>query len=425
MAVGDDLLERAIDADALAALREIGRRAEFAGGRAALVGGSVRDLILGREIHDLDVVVDADLEPICRGLGARLRRHPAFETATVYWPGGLEVDLARARTEVYRSPAALPQVAPASLEEDLARRDFTVNALAIRIDPGSWGRRLDPFDGESDLHAGRIRALHSGSFVDDPTRGFRAAELAGRLGFKVEPRTAAWIRAASEDGILARVSSARVRREIERTLRLPNLESRVKWLRRLGLLQALEPELRPPLRSLRGVSRLERKAEWIGTAAPGVPIQLWVSCVALLLLGVRPKSRARLIERIRPDRASRRTLLDAVATVGKLRTRLAVDPGPRRVSRTYHACHGLPPELLLVAMCVPGSRRVGSSISRYLEDYRHRRLAIGGRDLLEAGIPEGPQVARGLSAALTAHLDGRAPEAEAQLQVALLAARRA
>ncbi len=425
MAVGHDLLERAFDVDALAVLREIGRRAELAGGRAALVGGSVRDLILGREIRDLDVVIDGDLEPICRGLGARLRTHPTFETATVSWPEGLAVDLARARTETYSSPAALPKVTPASLEEDLARRDFTVNALAIRIDPGSWGHRLDAFDGESDLKAQRIRALHPGSFVDDPTRGFRAAELAGRLGFVVESRTAAWIRAASDDGMLDRVSAARVRRELVRTLRLPNLESRVRWLRRLGLLQALEPELTPELRSLRGFSRLERRAEWIGTAAPDISIMLWVAGVALLLLGVRPRSRARLIDRIRPDRISRRTLLDAVPAVGRLRARLAADPGPRRVSRIYDACHGVPAELLLVAMCAPGSRRIGSSIARYLEEYRHRRLSIGGRDLLEAGIPEGPGVAHGLSEALKAHLNGRAPEAAEQLQVALLAARRA
>ncbi len=419
------MLERVIGEAGLAALREIGRRAGRTGGRAALVGGSVRDLLLGREIADLDVVVEGDLEPVCRGLGNRIRRHPTFDTATVSWAGGLEVDLARARTETYRSPAALPTVAPASLEQDTARRDFTVNALAIRIDPEAWGSRLDLFDGESDLRAGKIRALHPGSFVDDPTRGFRAAELAGRLGFVIEPRTARWIREASAAGFLSRVSAARVRRELERTLRLPNLESRVRWLRRLGLLEAMESELTPEPGSLRGFGRLERRAEWIGSKAPGLSVQVWVAGLAMLILGLGPRAGARWVDRVRPDRSTRKTLLEAAAVVAKLRSRLDVAPGRRPVSRTYHACHGVAPELLLVAMCVPGSRRPASSIGRYLEEYQHRRLSIGGKHLLEAGVPEGPGVARGLAAALTAHLDGRATDAAEQLQVALQAAHRA
>ncbi len=425
MTSADESLERAVDEVGLAALREIGRRAGRAGGRAALVGGSVRDLLLGREIHDLDVVVEGDLEPVCRGLGSRIRRHPSFDTATVFWPGGLEVDLARARTETYRSPAALPRVAPASLEQDLARRDFSVNALAIRIDPGAWGRRLDAFGGEPDLRAGRIRALHPGSFVDDPTRGFRAAELAGRLGFIIEPRTADWIRGASAEGYLGKVSAARVRRELERTLRMPNLEARLRSLRRLGLLRALDAELTPESGSLRLFSRLQRRFEWIDTASPGISVQVWVACLALLILGLRPRAAARLVDRIRPDRSSRKILLEAASVVGRLRARLEVDAGPRQVSRTYHACHGVAPELLLVATSVPGSRRVAGSVTRYLSEYRHRRLAVGGKDLLAAGIAEGPGVARGLSAAMTAHLDGRAPDAAEQLRVAVQAARRA
>ena len=155
-----------------------------------LVGGAVRDLLLGVDPLDLDLVVDGELEPVAALLGTPERIHDRFETRTVTI-GAFTYDLARARRECYAHPGALPTVGPAGIEEDLERRDFTVNAMALGLAGPRRGHVLDVPHAREDLQAGRLRVLHEGSFIDDPTRLLRLARYAGRLGFAVEDGTRA------------------------------------------------------------------------------------------------------------------------------------------------------------------------------------------------------------------------------------------
>ena len=181
--------------------------AERAGADAYLVGGAVRDALLGRSVGNLDLVVDTDAAGLIEALGAPARVYDRFETATVDLPSG-PVDVARARSETYAHPGALPEVRPATLAEDLGRRDFTVNALAVPLaDPGEV---VDPHGGLDDLRAGRLRVLHDRSFVDDPTRALRGARYAARLGLEVEPDTLRLLRATD----LGTVSRDRVVAEL-------------------------------------------------------------------------------------------------------------------------------------------------------------------------------------------------------------------
>ena len=187
-------LQRHAGAAAVAELRLAGELAVAAGSRAYLVGGVVRDLWLGRRCDDLDLVVEGDAAALARELASRLRGrlrlHSRFLTATVERAHAKNIDLGTARRETYPRPAALPHVEVGDLEQDLLRRDFTINAMAVRLDPERFGELIDPAGGLADLRAARIRVLHDRSFIDDPTRGFRALRFAVRLGFHLSKRTA-------------------------------------------------------------------------------------------------------------------------------------------------------------------------------------------------------------------------------------------
>src|SRR5215216_406156 len=181
-------------AERLAALPGLDRVREAAPGTAVyLVGGAVRDLVLGRERADLDLVVEGDPAALGRRLGGEIRTHERFSTATVHLNGG-ELDLATSRSESYARPGALPDVRPAPLADDLARRDFTINAMALPIT--GEPKLIDPHCGLADLRRGTLRVLHERSFVDDPTRALRAARYAARYGFALEPETERLLRDA-------------------------------------------------------------------------------------------------------------------------------------------------------------------------------------------------------------------------------------
>jgi tRNA nucleotidyltransferase (CCA-adding enzyme) len=351
-------------------------RAAAEGIDAYLVGGAVRDLLRGEARTDLDVAIEGDIRPLAEALGGELIEHERFQTANLR-VGELDVDIARARTETYAEPGALPEVAPASIDQDLARRDFTVNAMALPLqdDPGL----LDPHDGIADLRAGILRVLHDRSFVDDPTRALRAARYAARLGFELEPGTKALLHEAD----LSTVSEDRVVGE-------------------LGLIASEEHPSRA----------LELIAEW-----------------GLLDLGPAPRLAAAL-ERLFDaglgweDFADRdRAILLAIAPAehaARLRARaarLARHATPGSPAEVHVLAHDHAPEVLAMA------RAAGAD---WLDDYvarlRHVDLEISGYDLIDAGVPEGPAVGRGLNAALAAKLDGRVRDRDGELRVALEAA---
>lgn len=204
------------------AAADLGARAAKSGQRAAVVGGCVRDAMLGRETRDLDIMIEGDAGALAKecaaAWGAKLETFGRFGTARLLLPGGTRLDLARARAEDYPKPAALPVVRPATMEEDLKRRDFTVNAMARFLTPEGVGEPLDPFGGAKDLTVGCLRVLHDQTFRDDPTRLYRAARYAGRLGLTPDGATAVLIKesvARKDPGL---VSRERLRQELWRIL---------------------------------------------------------------------------------------------------------------------------------------------------------------------------------------------------------------
>ncbi len=333
---------------------ELGAVAELARGPVYLVGGAVRDLLLGRaRSGNLDLVVEGDAPSLARLLGAEVLEHERFATATVAFQG-LQVDVAAARTETYPYPGALPEVCiGAGIEADLRRRDFTINAMAIRLGEPVL---LDPLGGRADLEAGMLRVLHERSFIDDPTRALRAARYAARLDFSLEPRTAELLGATD----LATVSGDRREAEILRIALEPEAIRAFELLDDWGLL-----ELRP------------------GGAALGAAV-------------------AGLLEAPKWAEMARRDLVLRAAVLGPpgAETELA-KALPRTPSQAVALASRHDPLELVLA------RAQGAVwLDRYLEDWRHVALEIDGGDLIEAGVPEGPAVGRGLAAALRMKLDG-------------------
>lgn len=224
-----------------AVLQDIGALAGSAGVAAYAVGGCVRDWLLRRPVGEVDIMVEGDSIRLARQWAqahhGRITEHPQFRTATVECRAARStqrIDFAACRTETYSEPAAYPRVSPGTLQEDLFRRDFTINAMAMRIASTAFGQLIDRYRGLDDLHARLIRVLHAESFRDDPSRVLRAIRFAERLHFTVEPQTAAWMRTALRDGWLSRLNRGRLRKELLAMLREPEplacLRSLGQWL---------------------------------------------------------------------------------------------------------------------------------------------------------------------------------------------------
>lgn len=217
------LLEKRLPKPVFQLLAKIGKWAEEYGSSAYLVGGCVRDLLLGVKNLDLDITLEANAIEFVQFLKTKIelsaKTYRKFGTATITLAGGFKIDLASARRESYAHPAALPTVFLSSINDDLGRRDFSINAMAVNINPDNFGQPLDLFNGQKDLQQAKIRVLHDNSFIDDPTRILRAIRFEQRYGFKIEPKSLKLMHNAIASGLLEKLSGARFKREFNLLLK--------------------------------------------------------------------------------------------------------------------------------------------------------------------------------------------------------------
>jgi tRNA nucleotidyltransferase (CCA-adding enzyme) len=378
-------------------------RALGGAGGAYLVGGAVRDLLLGQRPADLDLMVDGNALELAERIGDELVWNDRFGTATVK-VNGFSYDIARARTETYGRPGALPDVSPAGIDEDLRRRDFTVNTLAVGLGGAEAGRLIAVAGALDDLDARLLRVLHDASFTDDPTRLLRLARYASRLGFAVEPHTAELAAAALEAGALATVSGPRVGTELRLLAREPDPVAALRALRelgadraidrRFGLAEADEPTLRAALELLGDDGRPDRLA------------------LAVAARGLGADELEALLDRLGFEAADREAIVGAATGADRLAQGLQASERPSEIA---DAAGRAGPE----AVALAGALGAAAPAREWLERLRHVELGIDGLDLLQAGVPEGPAVGRGLAAARAAKLDGIADSPEEQLAAAL------
>lgn len=368
-----------------------------------LVGGAVRDLALGRGPGELDLVVVGDAAAVAaelaRRTGGALRGHDAFGTHTVD-ADGLRIDIAMARTESYPRPGALPVVEPApSVEADLLRRDVTVNAIALGLSEDVRGETAAVADAWDDLSAERLRVLHERSFLDDPTRLLRLVRYAARLAFAIGPGTEALARAAFAAGAPATAGVARMGNE-------------------LMLLLGEELEV-----AIAGLELLDDLGGWAGltvdppllrAAAALLPSDGGSRGELLLLAGLGwplgGDAFAELLDRMHV--ASPGPALDAASDPEALAAAMAAAAAPSSLHRLLRRRSA-------EAVALAGALGAEEPARRWLEDLRHRRLEIGGADLVRAGVVPGPEVGRRLDAALARKLDEGLSGREAELAAAL------
>lgn len=410
---------------------DLGRRR---GDRVYLVGGLVRDLLLGVPHRDLDLMVEGDGLAFAAALaaegGGSARKHEEFLTALVTLPDGFEIDVVGARAERYAAPAALPRVEPGDLRSDLLRRDFAVNALALQLSPGAAPVLVDPAGGAADLEARRLRILHAGSFLDDPTRLLRGVRLETRLAFRFDPETEARAREAVAGGIFDRLSGSRLRHELVLLLEEP--EGAAPGLERLAGLGALaafhpalrwSPEVAASLAAAEGHLAAPR-ARAIAAGAAGFRRWrfLWMalSRAAAAASGGGAPAFAETIDalgaRLLPEGGDAEVILGFPERLARARRELERREGgalvPHRVAEALSPLSG--EELLLLA----GEETLLPAIDLFVGSLRSTRSALRGADLVAAGVPPGPAVGAALRAALRARWDGEV-EAGGELAFAL------
>lgn len=374
-----------------------------AGGRCYLVGGYVRDRLLGLAPDDFDVVIEGDAGAVARDLvrahGGEVVVHVPFGTATWRSPAGLVYDLVSARRERYPAPAVLPQVTlGASLVEDLRRRDFTVNAMALALSDGA-PVLIDPLGGAADLRQGLIRALHAGSFVDDPTRLFRAVRYEQRYAFAIEPETLAWM----DPGRLAllALSGDRLRHELSWIVAERQAGRMLARMHSLGLWAAISADLAWDERAAAGWAAWEQARERLLTLVgplPPVDVDL---VVVLAAVGAGGQG-AGALSRLNVPRVWR----EAVVAAGALR------PLPDRVSQIVAALEPLGPLGLVAAWVVHPDWRL--AIERYGREWRAIHPGTTGADLIARGLRPGPVFGRLLAGLRAAVLDGEVTGLEAE-----------
>jgi tRNA nucleotidyltransferase (CCA-adding enzyme) len=370
-----------------------------------LVGGAVRDLLLGIGSPDLDLAVEGDPRAVLAAIGGETQIHDRFGTGTAT-KDGHTYDVARTRTERYAAPGALPSVEPASIVEDLERRDFTVNALAVALTGPHAGELLHARHALADLDERRLRVLHERSFIDDPTRLMRLVRYGARLGFERDARTDELARAALASGALGTLTGSRLGAELRLLARERDPISAVAALSELGIDKALDPGF--------GLEDAELTGRAVALLPPDARLDVLV--LAAAARGVPAERIGALLERLAFEAPVRDAILAAATRAEEVSAALERALLPSEIAG---AIASAPPELVALAGALGGEH----SAREWLERLRHVRLEIDGGDLLAAGVPEGPAIGRGLEAALAAKLDGRASGREAELAAALAAAR--
>lgn len=376
-----------------------------------LVGGAVRDVLLGEPNLDVDVAVEGDAialaRAIARQLHGRVHQHEKFGTAVVLYGDDERIDVVTARTEFYDAPAALPSVEHGTIRDDLFRRDFTINAMAVSLKGGDFGRLVDPFAGRRDLEARVLRVLHNLSFIDDPTRIFRAIRYENRLGFRMEERTLRLARGCIEMGLVGDLSSARLRDELVALLQEGEIEHSLLRLGELGADRAVHPRLAADSEAVELLRRLRSLRD---RYAPDVPD--WRLGLAVLARRLEPDEALGWLERLRVRRRDADLIAAAVVVGPRLADRLRcerLDPAELVALADPYA-----PDAPLFALALGDAE----ALHAYFQSLREVRLEVTGRDLARLGLQESPRVGEVLAELRRRKLNGTLGGREAELAAA-------
>ncbi|HEY4002292.1 MAG TPA: CBS domain-containing protein [Candidatus Xenobia bacterium] len=371
-----------------------------------VVGGFVRDLLLGVENLDIDLVVEGDgiqfARTLARRLGGRVKSHQKFGTAVITLPDDTRVDVATARIEFYTRPAALPEVTASPLKQDLYRRDFTINALAVRLNRGPFGTLYDFFSARRDLREGVVRVLHNLSFVDDPTRIFRAIRFEQRYHFRMDSHTETLLRQAVEGDIFQHLSNERIRDEIIEILSEARPLPAVRRMQELKVLRLIHPRIHLNSKLVAIMEEITAVLVQYGSVLPG--LDRWLIYFMGLVSQIPAEAIADIARRYRIPQVQQSKLgLDKTSVTHVLRT---LYPPELRPSGVYRVLKPLSTEAVVYLLARTRLQPVRQKVADYLRQGRTVTPLVTGQDLLRWGYPEGPEMGRLLQAVLGAQIDG-------------------
>jgi len=388
-------------------MQAAGNIAAYQGQRLYLVGGVVRDLLLGQGNFDLDLVVEGDAIGLAQQLASitqgKITTHPRFNTAKVRWDKW-SIDLATARYETYDRPGALPRVAPGSLADDLFRRDFTINAMAVQLNPGGYGQLIDQYGGRDDLEYKLIRILHDKSFTDDATRIWRGLRYEQRLDFQLEQGTLKLLK--RDINRLDTISGDRIRDELELVLKEKYPE---KVLRRADELKVLA-KVHPALKGNGWMTEKFKQARQ-ATASGSPPVGLYL---ALLAYRMTSEETQQLISRLRLPKQLGQTLLDTSNIKSKIKPLASPGLSP---SGIYSILRGYSVAALTASALASDSPAASQNIQLFLSKLRHIKPVLTGDDLMRMGIAAGPQIREVLTRLHEAILDGKVSSRREEMEL--------
>jgi tRNA nucleotidyltransferase (CCA-adding enzyme) len=390
-------------------LEEAGRLADRLEVSLFVVGGCVRDLLLGIDNFDLDLVVEGDGIAFARQLAAmtqaRVTIHERFGTAVVLLPDGFKLDVATARTEYYEYPTALPTVEQSSIKKDLYRRDFTINALAVRLNGKGFGDLLDFYGGQRDLNEKVVRVLHGLSFIEDPTRVFRAIRFEVRFGFHLGRDTVALIGGAVKMNLFHRLSGHRLLEELKLLFSERESTQAIRRLAELDLLRFIHPKLQWSDRLQRLFTAIEEAVDWYRLLFLDRTMEVWLVYMMGLLEVLPERAVTDVLKRF-PFSESEAATLRASRAAGHTVMRQLVKRPPLKPAEVYRLLSGLSDETLVGLMAKSKGESAKRQISAYFTTFRHVKPVLSGSDLKAMGIKPGPEFKRILVRLLDARLNG-------------------
>jgi len=378
---------------------------------AYLVGGTVRDLLLGEESFDVDIAVEGDAiafaYALAEALGGRATPHRRFGTAVISHGDGEHVDVVTTRTEFYDAPGALPTVERAGLREDLFRRDFTINAMAAALAPHDFGRLVDPHGGRADLVAGIVRVLHNLSFIEDPTRIFRGVRYEARFGFRFDEHSAALLRSCIDLGLVGDLASSRLRDELVTLLEDAAAPTGIRRLGELGADRAIHARLRGDDEAVALFERAVTLRDELGVEVP-----TWRIGLAALARDLTADEAYDWLDRLKVRRRDGELVVGAIVVAPRIVERLraeSVEPADVVALADRFA-----PDAPLLALALDDRRELRD----YFAGLRDVRLEIGGADLIALGLPESPRIGDVLDEIRRRKLNGELAGRDAELAAA-------
>ncbi len=404
-------------------LQKAGDLAQKMGTHVYAVGGFVRDILLQHPNLDIDLVVEGDgiafATAFARELDGRLRAHRKFGTAVVILPDKQRIDVATARLEYYEHPAALPTVELSSIKLDLFRRDFSINALAIELNPKKFGRLVDFFGGQRDIKERTIRVLHSLSFVEDPTRVLRAIRFEQRFNFRIGAQTERLIKNAINLNMFHKLSGSRIFQELRLILEERSPLTCLKRMEKLDLLQSIHPLLKLTAGKEKVLEKIEKVIDWFELLYIEPKPEIWKVFFLGLCFGSNNDQVSILARRFNLTDKQETNLIQLRFDIKKTRDRLYLWQNKSgSMSQLYFTLINLPLEGLLFIMASSKNEELKKHVSHFLSQLRNQSIEVSGKDLKAMGLPPGPAYNRIMKRILTDKLDGRTKDRSSQLALA-------